>query len=113
MLTAERLREYLEYDHETGIFRYRKPKPKVRVGEVAGYLYDASVYRPARPSRPVISLKIDGRSYLAHRLAWLYVTGEWPKGQIDHIDLDATNNRWVNLRAADNGKNGANRKVYA
>ena len=45
--------------------------------------------------------------YLAHRLAWLYVTGSWPSQDIDHIDGDPTNNRFANLREVTHQENGS------
>lgn len=45
-------------------------------------------------------LTIDGKSYLAHRLAWLYMTGKHPQWELDHIDRNGRNNAWSNLRLA-------------
>jgi hypothetical protein len=53
---------------------------------------------------------IDRRAYLAHRLAWLYMTNEWPLCNIDHKDGDKTNNKWANLRLASVSQNAANKK---
>ncbi len=54
---------------------------------------------------------VAGKMYKAHRLAWFYMTGEWPPDQIDHIDGDRDNNRLVNLRKATNAQNGANARL--
>ncbi|MDE1814536.1 MAG: HNH endonuclease, partial [Thaumarchaeota archaeon] len=51
---------------------------------------------------------LGGKRYLAHRLAWLYMTGAFPTGHIDHINRDPSDNRWVNLRAATPSQNLAN-----
>lgn len=56
-----------------------------------------------------LRLKFDGTAYLAHRVIWKMMTGEEPFAQIDHIDLDKTNNTWANLRAASNSQNAMNR----
>lgn len=48
---------------------------------------------------------------MAHRLAWLYMTGEWPRQEIDHIDGDRANNKWLNLRDVDHATNMQNRRV--
>lgn len=105
MLTLERLQEVLEYLPDSGVLIWRVSNShRVRVGDVAGHLHKKWGY---------IEVRIDGRSYRAHRLAWMLMMGEqWPK-QIDHINLCPSDNRWCNLRKATNGQNSANRHVYA
>lgn len=98
MITAERLRELLDYDPETGAFRWRRGRGKMRAGALAGSLQSAGYSQ----------IYIDGRNYTAHRLAWLYVTGRWPGGEIDHADGDRLNNRFANLRNASRSENNAN-----
>lgn len=87
MLTVERLRELLDYDPETGVFRWKEPRRKCRVGEVAGSLRKDGY----------VKIQVDGRFYQAHRLAWLCVYGVWPSA-IDHIDGNRANNAIANLR---------------
>lgn len=98
-LTAERLREALNYDPATGIFIWRIPRGGQFAGVEAGTLH----------VKGYITIYVDNWAYLAHRLAWLYVTGEWPPQHIDHRDTDRANNRWTNLRLATNGQNLSNR----
>jgi hypothetical protein len=98
--TIERIKELLDYDPETGTFRWRvRRSSSCLAGQAAGTAHIAGY----------ISIGIDGRIYLAHRLVWLIETGEWPVEQIDHKDEDRTNNRFGNLREASNGQNMQNR----
>ena len=99
-LTAERLRNLLDYDSSTGVFTWRiSPSPRVKPGDIAGTLNE----------RGYLRIKIDGKHYRAHRLAFLHKDGEWPAGQVDHIDTNRSNNRWDNLRTATPSQNQWNR----
>lgn len=103
MMDREYLKSVLHYDLETGIFRWLVTRGRFAApGVIAG----------TKTKKGDIRIVIDGRAYRAHRLAWLYVTGSWPKDQIDHADLDNENNRWGNIREASNGQNGANKHRY-
>lgn len=99
-LTAERLRELLHYDPETGLFirRVSRPGRWGKAGTVAGHI-NPHGYR-------VIWI---GCNWMAHRLAWLYVHGAWPDGQLDHINQDKTDNRLENLRLVTHAENMQNR----
>ncbi len=100
-LTQERLKELLHYDAMTGEFTWKVYRGgKARVGTIASY-DDGQGY---------IRIKIDGTRYKAHRLAFLYMTGEWPKDQVDHIDGCRSNNAFKNLREATERQNSANRR---
>ena len=98
MLTQERLKELLSYDPETGEFRWLVSKGTAVKGSVAG----------SRNSDGYICIQVAGRSYRAHRLAWLYVCGVWPIKDLDHIDRDRTNNLIENLREATRTENNCN-----
>lgn len=87
-LTQERLRELLEYDLATGIFKWRVSQGCRKRGVMAGSFQ----------SNGYMEIRIDGAKQKVQRLAWLYMTGEWPRGQIDHFDETPSNNRWNNLR---------------
>jgi hypothetical protein len=93
------LTSVLHYTPETGEFLWNLPRPKIRVGQRAGYKKKNTGY---------IYIEIDGKSYSAHRLAWFYVTGTFPKKQIDHINRNRSDNRYENLREATNSQNKAN-----
>jgi hypothetical protein len=95
------IEEYLSYNPETGEIRWIKsPHGCIKVGQIAGNI-ESSGYR-------VIMLA--GRTYKAHRLAFLLMTGVWPD-KIDHINQKRDDNRWCNLRSVDSKQNGTNRKV--
>lgn len=99
-LTAERLRELLRYDPGTGIFRWRvSTNRRIVVGQIAGTI-----------SHGRVQIKVAGNLQRAHRLAWLYVHGEWPADLIDHKNGDATDNRIANLRQADKSINAQNQR---
>jgi hypothetical protein len=97
-VTAERLHELLHYDPETGVFTWLMNKGWVRAGAVARY-QDSFGYR---------RIMIDKRHYLAGRLAFLWMEGRWPKFEIDHNNLQPSDNSWFNLREATPPQNNAN-----
>lgn len=89
-LSAERARELLHYDPETGSLAWKiSPSKKVRAGAVAGSIVDGYV-----------AVGIDKVLHKGHRVAWLISNGSWPRGFIDHIDGVRSNNRLANLREA-------------
>lgn len=98
-LTAERLREALDYSPETGEFTRRKN---------AGRRYKAGQVAGSKEFRGYVQIRIDKKLYWAHRLAWLHMTGAWPTHDIDHIDGDKSNNRWSNLRDVPQAVNNQN-----
>lgn len=103
MISRKRLLEVLSYDPTTGDFTWLVQHKRAAIGAKAGHV-TAEGYR---------RLKIDGKLYLQHRLAFLYMTGCWPKNQVDHVDGDVTNNSWNNLREATRTQNLWNMKVRA
>jgi HNH endonuclease/AP2 domain len=106
MLSLERLKQRVSYNPETGVLVWREtlsgmcregwPAGRLGTGKAAGY----------------VRVTIDNREYKAHRLVWLYMTGEWPSKQIDHINGNPSDNRWCNLRLATQSQNKANSRVY-
>jgi hypothetical protein len=102
-ITHARLQELLEYDSETGEFHWKKRMSRsVKAGDIAGHT-DGDGYR---------LISIEGQTYRAHQLAWLYRTGEWCSAVIDHRDGNPSNNRWHNLRGATVSQNNANRRLH-
>lgn len=97
-LTPERLKEALQYERETGLFRWCSTTRATKAGEVAGSIRVLG-YR---------SIMIDGISYYAHRLAWFLEHGEWPKHHVDHINGDRADNRIENLRDVTVSQNSHN-----
>ena len=89
-VTAEYLRETLDYDPETGHLTWRSDRKFAKAGDIAGGIKT----RSHRLSYVVIYL--NGKNHYAHRLAFLWMTGEWPN-EVDHLDGDGTNNAWSNL----------------
>lgn len=101
-LTAQRLRELLHYDRESGAFTWLvKPNRRIRLGAAVGCRLEGGYLRT----------RIDGGFHRLHRLAWLYVTGEWPANDVDHIDGDPTNNAFSNLRDVTRSVNLQNRRA--
>jgi hypothetical protein len=92
LITATRLRELLHCDPETGIFTRRKTGRIVGTPNNRGYLV----------------IRAGDRVHKVSRLAWLWMTGEWPKDQIDHANLNKADNRWLNLREATPSQNARN-----
>lgn len=108
-LTPERLREVVTYSPETGIFTWnsrRGVRPctnAMLLGKTVGTKY-------ADGNTEYLAFTIDGKRYRAHRLAWLYITSEWPE-RIDHINGIGDDNRFSNLRSVPNSGNSKNQAL--
>lgn len=104
MLTQKRVKEIIKYDPETGILTWRKPSRRTTVtGKEAGSL-NQNGYR---------EVEIGGKTYKAHRLAWLYVHGYLPESYLDHLDRVRDNNRISNLREVNQSCNMKNSSLYS
>ena len=98
-IDSTRLKELLQYNPSTGNFTWIANMGKrVKAGQVAGCIHHMGY---------VVIYK-DKKSYLAHRLAWLYVYGEYPTNNIDHINGIRSDNRIENLRDATQAENCQN-----
>lgn len=101
MLTQKRLKELLNYDSNTGNFTNLTNRHKAKKGKAAGF----------KISKGYISIVLEKIEYRAHRLAWLYVYGVWPKNQIDHENHIRDDNRISNLRCVTHQENSKNRRL--
>ncbi len=101
MLTLEKLKSILSYCPESGNFVWLIQHGRAYPGNIAGSLRKDGY----------VTVIIDRKQHKAHRLAWFYMTGDWPKGRLDHEDNCQSNNRWDNLRIATHSQNMANRKL--
>lgn len=99
LITQDRLKSLLTYNPDTGEFCWRLKRPRCTPGSMAG--------TPSYHGYTVI--KLNGVSYKAHRLAWLYETGDWPASELDHINRVRGDNRISNLRLATRFSNCQNR----
>jgi len=102
-LDRSTLMESLHYDPETGIFTHLKNNGKAKIGQPAGCL-DSVGYRV---------IVVGGKPRKAHRLAWLYMTGEFPEDYIDHINHAKDDNRFVNLREATPAQNAEHKRTFS
>jgi hypothetical protein len=99
--TQEKLKSVLNYDADTGVFHWIVSRSNgSKAGDIAGSI-DSCGY---------VVIGVFGKVYLAHRLAWLYMIGVWPEDQIDHKNMNRSDNRWENIRIADKTVNGQNIK---
>lgn len=97
-LTRDRLMELLSFDEGTGNFTWVKDRRCVKAGRLAGTINN----------KGYVAIKVDGILYTGHRLAWLWMTGEFPAVEIDHINRVRKDNRPENLREATSSQNKAN-----
>jgi hypothetical protein len=100
MLTQERLQQVLDYSPETGVFTRRLKQPGVAQGKISGSMTKDGY----------VVTSVDSKLYKCHRLAWLYMTGSWPQGQIDHINGNRSDNRFENLRDVTQTQNIQNQR---
>lgn len=101
ILTQDRLKTLLPYDPDTGNFTRVKSKNQNKVGSVAG----------SKEKFGYVSIKMDGKSYRANRLSFLYMTGCFPVGIVDHINGNPSDDRWCNLRDVDYSQNCMNSRT--
>lgn len=101
MITQTELKRLLNYNSETGIFTWELDRRRIMAGYTAGTLKNSGY----------IHIVVNYKPYMAHRLAWLYITGIFPINQLDHINGNRNDNRFCNLREATNNQNQYNSVV--
>ena len=99
-LTAEKLRDVMHYNPDTGIFRWTKSRTNA--------VKDGTELKPNNPYG-YIEVRVLGWRGFAHRLAFLFMDGKLPDNYVDHINGDKTDNRWSNLRDVPHVENMKNR----
>ncbi len=107
MIAQARLKELLSYDPDTGVFTWKVSRGKVKAGDVSACIHTFGSGKSYRV------IKLAGRQYLSHRLAWLYTRGHFPAREIDHINGDGTDNRLCNLRSVTHSENQKNIRLYS
>ena len=100
-MTQNELKQLLHYEPSTGIFTWLESRGRIKAGTIAG----------SKQKYGHLAVKIDGKNYHLHRLAWLYVYGKLPDDMIDHINGISNDNRIDNLRDVTNTINQHNQKT--
>lgn len=103
MITQKELKQWLYYSPTVGTFEWIKRGRGVQVNCLAGRVCPKSGY---------INVRLQRKTYRAHVLAWLYMTGSWPEMELDHKDGDKTNNAFCNLRLATKSQNRWNAQNF-
>lgn len=115
LLSPDQLRQLLGYDADTGHLTWLpRPAETFSCERSAKIWHTRFVGKPAFTSLGRNGYRTGscfGRTYNAHRVIWAIVTGEWPKGEVDHINHDRSDNRWANLRLVDRSQNRRNHSL--
>jgi hypothetical protein len=102
-LTQDKLKELFDYDYDLGVFkRIKVTSYNTKIGDTVG----------STRKDGYVTIGIDKKKYLAHRLIWLYVYGKYPDNLIDHKDGNKSNNRLDNLRDCTNLQNLQSKRLH-
>ena len=101
-IPLRKLKEFLTYIPDTGLFIWNVSRGKAKKGNIAGVMCK---------DRGYIRIQVDGILYHGHRLAWYFIHGSIPQGEIDHINGVKTDNRIENLRPVDRAINNQNKAI--
>jgi hypothetical protein len=122
ILSADLVRSLLDYDPLTGELRWKvRPVELFADSGLQSQAQNAAAWNGRNAGKIAFTTvkagylvgRIFDRMYRAHRVIWVIMTGEWPKDEVDHFDLDRGNNRWTNLREADEFQNAQNRGLIS
>lgn len=117
LLSPEKLRNLFRYEPDTGLLFWQE-RPRDHFANDGRW----SAWNKTYAGKPALNSCTDGRylrgtiggvAHYAHRVIWAVVTGEWPKGEVDHVDLNKKNNAWANLRVATRQQNMRNRPALS
>lgn len=104
-VSHELLLKRLNYNKDTGIFQWKEVNPKANSAK-----HGEAIGRVNKEGYVVITL--EGAKIVAHRLAWFYVTGRLPDGEVDHVNHDKRDNSWENLREVTRLNNSRNKSKH-
>lgn len=122
ILTQEIVRQIFDYDPETGKvlwlvrdvkwFNSTSARSSQHTCVIWNNRYAGKPFGNLRKKDGYLESKIFDKLYKLHRLIWLWMTGEWPKYEIDHINGVRNDNRWINLRDVTHRENMMNQKIH-
>jgi len=118
-MTYDLAKEFLDYDENTGKLTWKNrgvdwfsnsktPDAHCKTWNTRYAGKDTGYIVTNKYGYPCIKFRFQGRLYTSSRVIWLWMTGEYPKGQIDHLNRDSTDNRWCNLRDVSPSENSRN-----